>query len=84
MQNLKEKKEINCKTNIDHTVADIFGLIRNASNEYCSEEKQPTENTQNDVIILPDILNQLEFDENDCELGNPSQITGTVPSLKGK
>ena len=40
----------------------MFGVIKNASNEFCPEVEQPTENN---VSILPEMLDQLEIDEND-------------------
>ena len=33
----------------------MFGVIKNASNEFCPEVEQPTENN---VSILPEILDQ--------------------------
>ena len=59
----------------------MFEVIRNSSNESCSEADQLTENN---VSILSDMPDQLELDENDCEHGNCTQITSTVPSLKSK
>ena len=77
-----KKDQISCNINIDHTIHDMFGVIRNASIDSCSEVGQlPTEK---DVSILSDMLDQLELDEDDCEHRNPTQITGTVPSLKNK
>ena len=61
----------------------MFGVIKNASNEFCPEVEQPTESN---VSILPEMLDQLEIDENDddCKHRTPTQITGTVSSLKSK
>ena len=77
----EKKDEISCNTNIDHTIDDMFRVIKNGSNKSCPELEQPTENN---VSTLSDMMDQLELDENDCEHRNPTQITCTVPSLKSK
>ena len=77
----EKKDEISCNTNIDHTIDDMFRVIKNGSNKSCPELEQPTENN---VSTLSDMLDQLELDENDCEHRNPTQITCIVPSLKSK
>ena len=59
----------------------VIGSNKNGSNKSCPEVEQPTEN---DVSTLPDMFNQLELDENDCEHRNPTRIFCTVPSLKSK
>ena len=41
----------------------MLGVIKNGSNKPCPELEQPTEN---DVSTLPDMLDQLELDENNC------------------
>ena len=40
----EKKDEISCNTNIDHTIDDIFGVIKNDSNKSFPEIEQPTEN----------------------------------------
>ena len=72
---------MSCNTNIDPTIDDMFGVIKNGSNKSCPQLEQPTEN---DVSTLSDILNRLELHDNDCEHGNPTQITCRVPSLKSE
>ena len=67
----EKKDEISCNTNVDHTIDDMIGVIKNGSNKACPEVEQPTEN---DVSILPDMLDQLELDENDYE-HKKNQIT---------
>ena len=59
----EKKDKISCNRNIDHTFDDMLGLIKNGSNKPCPELEQPTEN---DVSTLPDMLDQLELDENNC------------------
>ena len=77
----EKKDEISCNTNIDHTIDDMIGIIKNGNNKSCPELEQRTEN---DVSTLSDMLDQLELDENDCEHKNPTQITYTVTSPKNK
>ena len=78
LQNLRKKDEISC-TNIDHTIDDMVGVIKNGSTKFCQELEQPTEN---DVSTRSDIFDQLELDENYCEHRNQTQITCTVPPLQ--
>ena len=59
----EKKDKISCNRNIDHTFDDMLGVIKNGSNKPCPELEQPTEN---DVSTLPDMLDQLELDENNC------------------
>ena len=40
----EKKDEISCNTNIDHTIDDMFGVIKNDSNKSFPEIEQPTEN----------------------------------------
>ena len=40
----EKKDEISCNTNIDHTIDDMFGVIKNDSNKSFPEREQPTEN----------------------------------------
>ena len=40
----RKKNEISCNTNIDHTIDDMFGVIKNDSNKSFPEIEQPTEN----------------------------------------
>ena len=75
------KKKISSNTNIDHTTDNVLEAIKNASNKSCPDVEQPTED---DESTLSDVLDYVELDENDCELRNQTQITGTVPSLKRK
>ena len=77
----EKKDEISCNTNIDHTIDDMIGIIKNGNNKSCPELEPRTEN---DVSTLSDMLDQLELDENDCEHKNPTQITCTVTSPKNK
>ena len=76
-----KKDEISCNVNIDHTIDDMFRVIKNGSNKSCPELEQPTENN---ASTLSDMLDQLELDKNDCEHRNSTQITCTVPSLKSR
>ena len=38
----RKKNEISCNTNIDHTIDDMFGVIKNGSNKSCPDNLYST------------------------------------------